>query len=93
VTDIELHIDELAVRFDDCGTQHRHRVRPITRRALTLFQELAEGQLLRLGADPARLELALPASQVDADLSRDSDEVIARRIAEAWLTALSDLNR
>jgi hypothetical protein len=88
VTGLDLRVDRLAITVD-VPVEHRHRIEPVVRRALVLFEALAPGELVRLGASARTVRVeSLAAAEIAVDLARDSDEDVARRIARGWLDAL-----
>ncbi|GAA4936691.1 hypothetical protein ACFPM3_06615 [Streptomyces coeruleoprunus] len=85
---LDLRIDRLTLDID-VPLDHRHRIEPITRRALALFEALAPAALVRLEAPRSSVRHeSVSAGVLTIDLTRDSDETVAERIAHAWLESL-----
>jgi hypothetical protein len=84
----DLNVSRLALTVENCAG-HEHRIRPIAARAAEIFGERISG--LYPSVDPASRTGhfdVLVAPGLSLDLSRTSDERVARQIAGAWLEAL-----
>ncbi len=87
-SDLSLSVDRLRLRFAGVAG-HEHRVRPIARRALELLHLRLREELGAAGAHPDGLSLdRLAVPPVDLELGVLSDEVVARKVADAMYAAL-----
>lgn len=88
-TGLNLTIDRIRIRIEDAGGQE-HRLRAISARTATLLQELVQQRLVEAGVEVAGRSVGyLAAAPVRGDLMRETDEDVARRLAEAVYVALS----
>lgn len=86
---MNLAVERLRLRIEDAGGQE-HRLRAISARTATILQELVQHRLVEAGiqVDARRLP-ELSAGAVKADLARETDDTVARRLAEASYLALT----
>jgi hypothetical protein len=86
---MNLTIDRLRIRFEDVGGQE-HRLKAISARSAAILQAMVQQRLVEAGIDVTGRHVAdLAAGPVKADLARERDEVVARRLAEAAYLALT----
>lgn len=89
MSSINLAIERLRIRIEDAGGQE-HRLRAISTRTAAILQELIQQRMVEAGIEVERRRIPqLSADSVRADLVREGDDVVARRLAEAAYLALA----
>lgn len=84
----EVEIGKLVLRLEDAPGR-AHRIQPIALRASTLFAELLDVRLRKGQAARSAQVPVINSPPLRVNLDATGDEEIARRIADAWLDALS----